>query len=225
MKPIIIMTELLKKYAMVSLGATCGPKKFIDNHVKKEAFQIFDFIGTSMWSIVELLKNDFDGLLSKENISTMLVTLPKSKMPVNQKYYVRFMHDLMDSRHINETFEKNNRRINRFRDILKQTEPVIFFRLEEIQKDRIKYDRYNEYTKRKDSEYVIEMSKWLKINTKLKFRILYLGSENTRYDTDNDIIFIKSDPEDKYGWDDCLIGMDNTFNKNKKVIEEGLKDF
>lgn len=218
------MTDLLKKYHMISIGATCSCKRYIAENIKKDMYQIFDYVGTSMWSIVELLKNDFDGLLSKEHIKMMQIKSVKESMYTNEKYYVRFLHDLMGERHIDKAIEKNTRRINRFRELINGKESIIFFRIEEIQEGRKLYDMYEKYTKYPELYYVIEMSRWLKQNKTLKFRIIHFGTNQTKYDEDNNIIFINTDINN-HGWDNCVKSMDAVMNDNRDVIEEGLKDF
>lgn len=218
------MTELLKSYDMVSLGATCSCKKYITIHIKKDMYQIFDYVGTSMWSIIELLKNDFAGLLDKDKLVKMNIRSQNELVWTNVTYYVRFLHDLMDAKHINKTIEKNERRIARFKSLINQNKPLILLRLEESQKNRIRYEQYNKYLDKTEHEYVVELSKWLKLNTKLKFRILYLGTKDTHYDVVNNIIFIKTNI-DEHTWNNCNITMNNLINENKDVIELGLVNF
>lgn len=218
------MTELLKSYDMVSLGATCSCKKYITIYIKKDMYQIFDYVGTSMWSIIELLKNDFAGLLDKDKLVKMNIRSHNELVWTNVTYYVRFLHDLMDAKHINKTIEKNERRIARFKSLINQNKPLILLRLEESQKNRIRYEQYNKYLDKTEHEYVVELSKWLKLNTKLKFRILYLGTKDTHYDAVNNIIFIKTNI-DEHTWNNCNITMNNLINENKDVIELGLVNF
>jgi hypothetical protein len=187
-------------------------------------FQIFDYIGTSMWSIVELLKNDFAGLLEKDKLVKMPIRSQTELIWTNVTYYVRFLHDLMDAKHIDKTFEKNERRIIRFKSLINQNKPLILMRLEESQKNRIQYEQFNKYLDKTEHEYVVELSQWLKLNTKLKFRILYLGTKETQYDAENNIIFIKTNI-DEHTWDNCNVTMNNLINENNEVIKLSLIDF
>lgn len=217
------MTSLLKKYKVVSLGCSCLCIKYIFTHVKGEQYNIFDYIGTSMWSILELLKNDFDGLMKKENIKKIQIKNSGPSIYTNIKYYVRFLHERMDEKNIDLTIKTNERRIQRFKSILEKGGEVIFLRFEESQENRIKYDEYSEYNKKSEYYYLLETSEWLKKNTKLKFMIIYLGSSPTKYDNDNNIIFININTND-YNWTNCEKLIDITLNNHFDLIKNAIKD-
>ena len=44
---------------VISIGSNCYPKCFIQASLYGGETEFFDYIGTSMWSINELLVNDF----------------------------------------------------------------------------------------------------------------------------------------------------------------------
>lgn len=217
------MTSLLEKHKVVSLGCSCFCMKYISTHIKGQQYNIFDYIGTSMWSILELLKNNFDGLMDKENIKKIPIKHDYPSIHTNAKYYVRFLHERMDEKNIDITINANERRIQRFKSMLNNEGTIIFLRFEESQENRIKYDEYNEYTKKPEHDYVLETSKWLKNNTKLKFRIIHFGTSPTKYDEDNNIIFINVDLND-FTWNNCHTRINDTLNNHFELIENAIKD-
>ena len=187
------MTTFLKKYKAISLGYNCFCKMYINKYVKSSAYHIFDFTGTSMWSIVELLKNNFDGLLLEDNIKKIKISANRGPIYTNIKYYVRFMHDDFSAGKIKNAINTNMRRINRFNEIINNDDFVIFIRLCESQHERIVYEQYSDKNKKSEYEYVIEFSNWLKNNKKIKFRIIFISENPTKYDNENNLIYIKGD--------------------------------
>jgi hypothetical protein len=217
------MTSLIKKHKVISLGCSCFCSKYIYTHIRGDQYSIFDYIGTSMWSILELLKNNFDGLMQKENIKKIPIKHSCSDIHTNVKYYVRFFHERMDEKNIDLTIKANERRAQRFKTMLERKDTVIFLRIEESQENRIKYDEYAEYTKKSEHDYVLETSQWLKNNTKLKFIIIHFGTAPTKYDKDNNVIFINVDIND-FTWNNCHGRINDTLNNHFELIQNATKD-
>ena len=55
------MNKFMDKFDEVSsLGYNCYTKLYFNSRKMDKETQFFDYIGTSVWSIIELLENDFD---------------------------------------------------------------------------------------------------------------------------------------------------------------------
>ena len=54
------MQDFVKNFDdIISLGNNCYPKMYLERYLNiKKEYDFFDYIGTPMWSIVKLLKNN-----------------------------------------------------------------------------------------------------------------------------------------------------------------------
>jgi hypothetical protein len=52
------LCNLFKNYEMISLGYNCIPK-FLISSIKKGQTHLFDWVGSSMWSIYKIVIDDF----------------------------------------------------------------------------------------------------------------------------------------------------------------------
>ena len=215
------MTEILKKYKVLSIGYNCGCKKYIDKYIESCPIQIFDYTGTSVWGILELLKNDFKDLLEHGQVEKKMVVGGKKPLEtnLNTKYYVRFFHDDFSEEKYDETVEKNLRRIERFKDEINSDKHIVFLRFEEEMENRIQYTKID----KKEYEQLIELSNWIKKEKKIKFKIIFINSSETKNDVENNIISIK-DKTRRYVWENSDRRMNDLMDKNKKFIETSLGD-
>jgi len=216
------MTSLLFKYRTISLGFNCYCKGYINEYLKACEYTIFDFIGTSVWSITELLKNNFDGLLSMDNIQKIVVNTGEPPMFTNMKYYVRFTHDNFDT-DVENTMKKLHRRIERFTNQIKNnTNTIIFLRLEETITKRVMYEQYSEKNKMSEYDQLIELSTYIKLNINDNFKIIFFGSKPTNYDKENNIICINVDTS-KFFWQTCANTFNSVLSANKDFVKECLQ--
>jgi hypothetical protein len=211
--------KLFENYEIVSLGYSCYPKLFINEIIKKET-NFFDWIGSSTWSIIKLLKNNFNNFLNKENyyyLNKIFKPHNHELLIYNKEYYIRFIHDgdfLKNNEEWNNFENKYTRRINRFNKLLKSEKNLLFFYLEEnlLRYNKL-YQEIKKYYPKNKENYHIEQSKLeqgrmfdivkiLKAKyNKHNFKIIYFSHfiDKTNY-TDN-IIFIKTDCHyDKLEW-------------------------
>ncbi len=88
------MNELFKNYKVISLGYNCFIKKYMnDNNIKQET-NLYDYIGVSMWSINELLLNDFSNLYDINDYKKYKIFTNDSYITIiNERYYLRFPHE------------------------------------------------------------------------------------------------------------------------------------
>ena len=204
--------KLFENYDLISLGYNCFPKLFIKKLINKET-HFFDYVGSSTWSILKLLENNFDNFLNKK-----FYYYPHEKfMPhidtlyniTNKEYYLRFIHDnnfLKNDETWNDFENKYKRRIDRFNELLKSDKNLLFFYLEDtIFRLEMLYEEIKQYYPTNKENYEIEQSKLeqsrmfeivdiiKKKYNKHNFKIIYFSNliEKTYYN--NNIIFIKTD--------------------------------
>ena len=58
------MDLLFNKYTLISLGYNCNIKKYIDSIRLNNPTHFFDYIGTSMWGINELILHNFTDIFN-----------------------------------------------------------------------------------------------------------------------------------------------------------------
>jgi hypothetical protein len=164
----------METYKIYSLGYNCCIKKYIDIQGKK-ATNLFDYIGSSMWSINKLVENDFQDLFDINMYKNMEI-LPNYNIITNEKYYLRFKHDLKTMINFEKFKETYKRRIIRFKEDLDNENKILFIRLEESHQDRIIYDQYKENFKKNELEYLKDYSIFLKTKIPfLNFKIIYIS--------------------------------------------------
>lgn len=180
------MNNIFENYKIISLGYDCTIKM---TWCKNQETHFFDYIGSSMWSINELLQNNFEDALNLDFFKNLKITDSFYCM-TNKKYYLRFLHDFKFTTQIGHVkkmtikipdeikklfIEKYTRRINRFYDLLNGNEQVLFIRKEE-DLNRIKYPEYNEYIKYSEIYYIKECIKLLKKDyPNLNFKMIFLS--------------------------------------------------
>lgn len=192
--------NLFKKFDKVlSLGYNCDVKNLIYTNGVNQETNFFDDKGTSMWSICDLLKNDFSGLSEIENYGQMNIR-ERHRILVNKKYYIRFQHEsYLFNEHSNNNKHNNNlfdmfktleRRADRFKEHLTKYNKILFIRLEECNKGRIMYPEYKEKNNKEEYEYVLEFSRIIKKKYKnLNYFIIYISTKKYKeYDEENKVI-------------------------------------
>jgi hypothetical protein len=227
--------NIFDKYILLSLGSNCNVKKYIDTIKPNNPTQFFDYIGTSMWAINELIENDFTDIFNKDDFENMRTSTKYGDIVTNKKYYLRFLHDLKNIDHdktkvytINnkihvckannfaECKDKYDRRRQRFIDILTSSNKILFIRLEEDNRDRIIYDIYKDKLQKSELEYTFDLSNTLKRKySGLDFMILVISfNHDTTYYQEHNVIVLKMiDIIDEYETADSKIEKLIIFNK------------
>jgi hypothetical protein len=227
------MKDILKKYdKIISLGFNCYIKRFMEEQGIKQETNLFDYIGTPMWGVNELIENDFTELTSIDYFEKMNIS---SKEPehifTNKKYYFRFKHDnliaITGTNKVNiNSFSKLKstleRRIQRFNNTLSSPKKILFIRLEQDNTNRIVYEEYKEKDKIPELEYVISFSKIIKNKYPLiNFDILFISKTNeNKYDTENNILIIKN--TQNIVWKTCQTQLQKICKHNIDFIKKSL---
>lgn len=134
----ILKNILLKnnQNTLLSLGPNCFIKKFFDSMNISQETHFFDYIGSTLWSICDLIENDFADLFHYKEYKNIKV-LQNAYIFSNTRYYLNFKHDFPQKHEggeiqINTPFflqfvQKYKRRILRFQNLLKSGKPILFF--------------------------------------------------------------------------------------------------
>lgn len=220
------MNKFLKSFdKIISMGSNCYVKMFLDSHMSKKETQFFDYIGSSMWSINELLRNDFQGLYDYKNFEKKHILNKGDKyIFTNNLYYIRFKHDFKQNFNSNindikedlkfsEFINKYKRRQNRFIELLNSKETILFIRYEEDNKDRVKY-----YEEKDELEFIYEFMKIVKTkNLNKKFFFILLSHNKSLEDKDNNLLVIKINDPVKI-WIEAPNKIRNTLLENEKKM-------
>jgi hypothetical protein len=210
------MSNTLKKFKVLSIGTNCFGRKYIEKYIEPRELHVFDRIGTTMWSIVQLVKNDFDGLLDKNNFELTKIYENDVPIYVNQRYFAKFLHDDFSDKKINETAETYKRRIDRFKQSLKSNKFIIFLRIQEWQVGQILNEECKKHNQKREYEYLEEFSEWA-TSQQIQFRIIYIGQIEKKYDDKYKIICL-NDKANQYVWETCEKSISKLLENNEEFI-------
>lgn len=190
---------------IISLGYNCFIKKYLDYKYVKTETSFFDYIGTSMWTINELINNDFKDLFDINDYK--LLKILNKYTVVNKKYYIRVPHCLDNNlKNFNIFKDKYERRIIRLQTQLKENKKILFIRLEENMLNREIYPEYKDKFKKTELEYIYEFCDLMKIKyPKLEIKFIYI-SKNHETKIDNNIIILKNNYDFEYS--NCIEYLD-----------------
>lgn len=238
------MNKFMDKFDEVSsLGYNCYTKLYFNSRKMDKETQFFDYIGTSVWSIIELLENDFDGIFDKSNykIMNIMKTGDDQFLVVNEKYFIRCKHEFkktlnqkfdpeilheyeINKEELEDFIEKMKRRKERFMNMLASNNSLLFIRYEEDPTGR--HD-IKQYESKLNISYIdnlkILSDMFKKINPLKKITILDLSHrhDKTEYIKEYEIIKIRMRKRIDH-WKKAVVEFENTFSNEKKFIEENL---
>ena len=162
----------------------------------------FDWIGTPMWAICDLLENNFEDFTNKDcyELKTRF-THKEDKYLTHSKYDFVFVHDYGKSienipeEKYKKVEEDYNRRVLRFQSILNSPMKLFFIRLEQDISNRIGLpEQQNEH----DEYYYVEKFADLLLSKGYTFTILYITtSQKKGYDKQKHICRIQYANPDK----------------------------
>ena len=179
---------------IISIGSNCYPKLFIKLILKPSygETELFDYIGTSMWAINALLRNNFQDMLIDEEYTLLPILKDWGPIVTNKRYHLRFAHDLLTVNAAKSPVFKSKilRRIDRFKTILQTSKNLLFIRYQENLDRMIHYHTTNttEY-----EELTIFLSLLKSIYNCENVTILYINAEKDGWNDSHDILSIKID--------------------------------
>ena len=175
---------------ILSLGANCYPAAYIKEFLKPDnkETQLFDTLGTSMWSINKLIEERFEGIIDRHNFKDIQHREGEGTIVTNTRYNVRFLHDLqfaIQARSL--TFRaRMTRRIPRIEAIFREAPQLLLIRYQEIQARRIQHgpptDEYAELCR----FAALLRSKYRQNN----FVIAYIAERESGWDEENRILTV-----------------------------------
>lgn len=182
---------LKTKYTnIVSLGSNCYPKLFIQRVIKPTngETQLFDYIGTSVWSINALLRADFKDLT---NVSMTPILDKVRPIVTNTEYYVRFMHELRNASDAEKPAfkEQIERRIQRFTALMSEpTNNILFIRWQENPKGRIAYPNFPTTTEYEELGTFVAL---VKEKYGAAVTVIYINTEQEGWNEARNILSVK----------------------------------
>jgi hypothetical protein len=235
------LNKLFENYYLISLGHNCYPKLFADTLIAKET-QVFDYFGSSTWSILKLFKNNFANVLNKQLFyyPNKIFKPHNARYNItNQEYYLRFVHDgnfLENDMSWNSFHNKYSRRITRFNELLKSNKPVLFFYLEEnTPRFDMLYPEIEQYYPKNTENYAIEQSTLEQarmsdivniIKTKYQkqnFKIIYFSHLLDKTYYKDNIIFIKTGCHyNQHSWQEWTTHYSKLIKDNYDYIDDIL---
>lgn len=221
---------------IISLGATCFIKGYLKENDITQKTYLFDWIGTSMWGICDLVRQDFRNMFNMKNYKYMITAEKEKLMVVNTLYYLLLKHnfpeimpddeekDELQKKYLNEkTFAEFKttyfRRSIELRNILNRDNKILFIRHEQYMDTRIIYPEYEKRFEVPEFEHLKEFSNLLKEkNPDLKFNIIYIShTKHNEYVPDHNIIILESEITD---WDECAGVYNKLFDTNREFISK-----
>jgi hypothetical protein len=203
----------------VSLGFNCSVARCIELLSERDGHfyerQVFDWLGTSMWAIVMLIKDEFRELLDKRLLEYRKRYIHTDELyPTNIKYDIPMLHEFekRNSVRVREAelvpiVEKYQRRIARFNGLLRGDKEIVFIRLERDMSDKISTPESAPYL-------VDEMTSLLEF-------VKILKAAGTRYS----IVFLTYAHEDGYDPENRIyfLHCENTRDMKREDVFEALE--
>lgn len=188
--------KLFVNYKLISLGFSCRVKKFINIIVKQET-HLFDWLGVNTNGILNEINTDFKDFFNKQKYIDRSIEKGHTSI-VNPETNMTFIHDnnfLKYEKNWKMFKNKYTRRINRFIDLLKSKQPILFICLESNRK----YQLNKSILEQKQMFEIVKTIK--KKYNKHNFKILYFSCFLDKTYYNNNIIFIKTDHNcEKYNY-------------------------
>lgn len=208
---------------IISLGYSCFPKKYLIYIQRSAETHFFDWLGTSLWTICDLIENDFDVFDDSSQFENMQI-YPNRKIMTEKKYYIRLVHDdIRDSNKLKDFIDKYKRRANRFIDLMKTGKEVLFIRYQDHEINRIIHDEYKEKLKHNEFYYIEKLVQIIKNKYHDNFKILFINNKKSEISDDKHIIYIKRQHE-KIEWNEVEYVFTNLFDENKKYFIESTDE-
>jgi hypothetical protein len=229
---------------VISLGATCFIKQFLRRSGIDQKTYIFDWIGSSMWGICDLIKYDFINMFNRDDYKYALTMKTDYIMVINTLYYILFRHDfpsslpgdqqnivqqnivqlndVQHSMHINDNAflefqQKYAKRIIELKELLNDSKKILFIRHEQYMENRIIYSAYEKQFETSELQYLIEFTKLLKVlHPVLKFNIIFISHTlQTEHLQEHNITILHGSI---VNWENCVEVYNKLFEDNRKFI-------
>lgn len=229
------MNILKRKHnVMVSLGATCFVRGYFDKHKYSQKSYVFDWVGSAMWGICDLIENNFENVLDQNNYKYMITAEKEKWMVVNKEYYLLFKHhfpeiladdpqkDVLQQKHLNdntfaEFLKTFSKRVTEFKELLNDKKKILFVRQEQYMDTRIIYPEYKDKFEHSELHYLKKFTEILKtMYPALKFNVVLISHTlENQYIPENNIVIVKGRVTD---WEECANFYNKIFDDNKRFL-------
>jgi len=229
---------------IISLGCNCFMKIFMKNMKINQETHFFDWIGSSLWSILLFIQESHDAesanLAKLMNINNYQYTVPINvpnkphsgeAMVTYMPYNMRFIHDFpvipansQKEKIINSSYflvyqRKYRDRYKRFLNLLKtaKNNKILFIRLEENNEGRVINRQHQDMYEKSELEYLIEFTKLLKTLYGIQCDVIFISRTHENCYLSEHNIVVLNDPN-TYKWDTCTEPYNNLFEKNIDLL-------
>ncbi len=226
-------------WKFVSQGYNCYCKTYIANSLQiLQPTEFFDFIGSPMWAVMQLIQNEFQDIKRGETVIEPVEVVPGTTVQTERGYNLRFRHDFTVQTKRLSRFEmdfvlsKYERRAKCFLKLLQEEKKIVFLRLEEKMEGRkvLSEENHLYYSTASEIEYLQQFSNFLSsIATSLRFQIIFLAYEDKEARrVDDHIVVIPIDSTIEY--ETCAKMIENEIESNSYIFnmdtkeEEGKED-
>ncbi len=199
---------ILSKYnKTLSIGSTCFIKKFMLSIGINQETEYFDYIGTPVWAMTDLIQNNkLDKIFNYNDYKNIKILNDKedSYNITHIPYFLIFKHDFTQTHkkitqplsflQFNDFKAKYTRRATRFNNYLNNSSSILFIRYEQY-KNYIIHDMYKDKYEKDELTQLREFSIMLKEKyPNLTFNIIFFYSniENSFYDNIHNILILKN---------------------------------
>lgn len=203
-KKYLFYHPLLSKYdKILSIGSNCYTKKFMLSIGINQETDFFDYIGTPVWSITDLINNGFQNMFHYNDYKNLKI-LNDSYNITHIPYFLFFKHDFTQTHkkitqplsfvQFNQFKDKYTRRASRFHQYLNNSSSILFIRYE-TNKNYIIHDMYKDKYTKDELNQLRDFSIMLKEKyPNLTFNILFFYSnvDESFYDNDYNILILKN---------------------------------
>jgi hypothetical protein len=119
----------------ISIGSKCNVKSQIDRHVGKNETHLFDWLGTDMESVIQILQcDDINNIFNHDNVVNDVKvpnTRSNSRVIIKNLSYCVSIHDLRlhyKKKDVDDFIDKYKRRFERLIQLICGTEKIHFIR-------------------------------------------------------------------------------------------------
>jgi len=215
------LMSILKPNKLISLGYNCYFKLYLNTIKINQETHLFDYIGTSMWTILEILFNNIN-FLDKKDFE--LLTIENQITPSNSKYYIRFRHDLnCKLSNFKKMKTKYLRRHTRFINMLNSSDPIIFFRIQESMSTRVILPQHKDFYEKNELEYINQFISKVNLIHKTTFKLIYFSYTHNTSIVNNQLLILHTDKEIDNCWQESPLHINNIMFRNYGLIKQFVK--
>lgn len=221
---ICIMEDIINGYYPLSLGYSCFIRKYFDKHFgrfRNKETHLFDWLGTSMWSIHKLFEDGFKDAFDSEYYKQIPVSKNGHPIYTHERYYIRALHDNPKDMGV-----KYNRRLVRLQSLLGSGQHILFMRVEEPLSNRLIPDDLLHYYGEGETHYILKFTDTLLALYKdIRFTILYISSTSDENSvvTHNGIKVVTLSCKQVMHWENCLRVLEQLFSSNRAFLGNALR--